>query len=428
MRFRNFAAGSRFLTSLCGAAVLHALFVFAATAQSDASDSVDPPGVVIAPSFSDLARQGLVVIENDGGTSQVTSLNCRRHAVILKDVRTKIGFEQQSLFWNGTEEVSLPAAPTELGFSHFFSEALSDNDLVVGYASRGLGDRRGATEGAVWDMRRRQFVPLGRLKGHLGSHAFDISRDGRVIVGYSVGPEPPTMVPVVWTSDGDSWAIERLSTIHDNNPCLQSSRVVVSPNGSQVVACLTKTTLPGRPAQAATHVTCLWRRAAAGDWRRSELFDRAFRLTGINNGGTLAVSMRSGRQRRSFVATSDGALTEIKPLDSDDTMEVTDINEDGTVVGFSDNLNAADGVPRAIVWREGQVTRLQIPGDPVSSVAYGINDQGDIAGSATFDVSLVQSSPEDSKSKSKGGGQPAARSGRTVSFVLRLKGFCGSDH
>ena len=76
--------------------------------------------------------------------------------------------------------------------------------------------------------------------------------------------------------------------------------------------------------------------------------------------------------------------------------EASDINNQGIVVGFSDDPPGPEGGPQAFTWQNGKTRPLEIPGENVFSMALGINDHGQIVGLA--DVVLPSDSQADTKS------------------------------
>ena len=78
-------------------------------------------------------------------------------------------------------------------------------------------------------------------------------------------------------------------------------------------------------------------------------------------------------------------------------------------IGIHEQMTG-DGGPTAVVWSNGRVTALKIPGDPIFSWASAINERGDIAGYLT-------PSPPANDAEAN-----AAISERTIPFVLRATG------
>ena len=355
------------------------------------------------------ADNRLTLIDNSPSLSQVIDINDHGHLVGMKDVVVPIGFAQQAFYWNGDREIPLAQG---LGYTNVYPTALANNGFVVGYASRTIGDARGSMEACLWNTREDVFVGLGRLDSHLSSHAFDISGDGAVVVGYSAGRDPATMVPVVWQQQAEQWKCERLPVIHDYNPYLLMGRVVVSGDGRYVAACITVRVIARSPVPRYESSTFLWQRDANGGWRRNKLSDHQLRLADINNAGILVGSCLIEDRRRAFVITPERQFQVLEPLGADDNAGATDINNAGTVVGYSDDPDVG---PRAFVWENGVVAALQIPGSPIVSWATSINERGDIAGYVT---------PLPSQNGTSG---DSADIEKTISFVLAHSSSRGSE-
>jgi probable HAF family extracellular repeat protein len=353
----------------------------------------------------------LELLDNSPSLSQAIDINRYGHIIGLKDVTVpKVGFMEQSYFWDGQLELAMPDLT---GYTNTQATALADNGLVVGYAARAPGDGDGNMEACLWNTVDNAVIGLGRLEGHGASHAFDISADGSLVVGYSSGRDPTTMVPVVWQrSDGD-WHCQRLSTIHDFNPYLLTARVVISGDGSKIAACITVRIIDRPIAKLYESSTFLWQRDENGTWQREKLSDHQLRLGDINDAGMLTGSCLVGTTRRGFVITPQREFQLLEPLEGDDATGGTDVNNEGTVVGYSDDPQGPEGGPTAFLWRGGNLERLEIPGDPYFSWAAAINDAGDIAGYLTprpeKGANDETKAPDESEVE------------QTVSFVLKAK-------
>lgn len=100
--------------------------------------------------------------------------------------------------------------------------------------------------------------------------------------------------------------------------------------------------------------------------------------------GGLANSLNESNQIVGFQYSNSGAIPvlwehgtahQLATLPGQDTAEPLDINETGTIVGYSGN--------RAVTWQNGTISAL--PGCDAGS-AYAINDRGDIAGNCGSDA------------------------------------------
>ena len=94
--------------------------------------------------------------------------------------------------------------------------------------------------GIAWDVEANTLSKLPPQKGDLISHAYSISKDGKRIAGYTTGSDPARTRPCVWDYDSKSktWVNTILPTEFPYNPSVVSGRVLVSPNGQLVVACV----------------------------------------------------------------------------------------------------------------------------------------------------------------------------------------------
>lgn len=362
------------------------------------------------------AQSNLQLIDNSPALSQAIDINLHGQIIGRKDVEIpKVGFMEQSFFWDGQRELAMPSLDD---YTNMQATALADTGLVAGYAARAVGSGAGNIEACLWNTADDTIAGLGQLEGHRSSHAFDISADGTVVVGYSSGRDPATMVPVVWERQGDQWQCGRLPTIHDFNPYLLTGRVVVSGDGSKIAACITVRIVDRPIAKLYESSTFLWQRDESGTWNREALSDHQLRLGDINDAGMLTGSCLVDRARRGFVITSQREFRLLEPLEGDESSGGTDVNNDGTVVGYSDDPHGPEGGPTAFVWKGGDVERLDIPGDPYFSWAAAINDAGDIAGYLTPRPKVK----DEAEAAEEGNEQePEEELEQTVSFILKAK-------
>jgi uncharacterized membrane protein len=286
--------------------------------------------------------------------------------------------------------------PLPNGYSHVHAEAISDRADVVGYAGRAQGLPR--LVAFVWNADSGRMERLDALDGATACHAFDISADGRVVVGYSTGLN--RMVPCVWQRGGDDqrWHVTPLPTIHQYNPFLLSSRVVISDNGQRIAACLTVRMVPGAIPKCESEVF-EWRRRAAGPWQRQRRLPHAARLGDINDQGMLVGSMSAPGGWHAFVSSSDSAFAQLGFGPGTVAAQATDVNNAGLVVGYRDGAGQPDGGLRAFCWQAGTLELIRFPGDVLLSAALAVNDRQQIAG-------YLITRDDDS------------RWGKTVSFVL----------
>jgi uncharacterized membrane protein len=266
--------------------------------------------------------------------------------------------------------------PVLQGFTTTRLFALSDTDVVVGYASRPPGPA-GNMSAFIWSAAGESITELPRADTYLSSCAFDISRDGLTVSGYVVGRDPPRMCPCVWTCNQGTWSCRLLSTVREFNPILTGSGVVVSDDGSRIAACLATET--GDESLFGNSLF-EWTKQPDGSWTRKFLLKRALKLANINNSGVIVGHYSQQGVRHGFVVDSDGKFQTVKPLAGDASVAATDVNNEGIVVGYSDDPAGPTGGPQAIIWKDEVTSAVQFPIPAVFSAAASISDSGQIAG------------------------------------------------
>jgi uncharacterized membrane protein len=321
---------------------------------------------------------GVSFVANEVGAREIVDLNARLETVGWREVVDPgIGLRREPFFRRGSSEQRIPLLE---GYTNLEAQALSDTGLVVGYASRSIGHTEGSLEAFAWQPPDGRTVALGKgADGANGTVAMGVSSDGQVVAGYWLAANPPRMAPCVWENVGGVWQWTPLSTLHDYNPFLLAGRVMVSRDGSKVAACITVETVPGVVTRYVSQLFA-WQRQAPGTWERRRLMDKAIRLAGINNLGMVAGTCTVDRQKRACVVNSDGELRLLGVLPGDTVSEAYDLNNQGIVVGLSDDPARVDSGPRAFVWSQGTMSPLKLPQEFTSSVATSINDEGHIGG------------------------------------------------
>ena len=348
--------------------------------------------------FADAEESKLQLIENSSGISRVVDLNANGQIIGLREIVERgIGLRQQSFFRSGDRDVVVPLLK---GFTNMEPLALSDNGMVVGYAGRPLGHPQGSLRAFLWDVRGDASVGLGTLPDDRSSHAFDISADGHLVTGYSVGRDPARMVPCVWEQVDGVWCCTALSTIHPYNPFLLTSGVVVSDDGDKIAACITVKIISG-PVTRYPSSLVVWERQPDNQLQRRRVLDRAVRLGDINNQGMIAGSCLVKSKDRAFVYVPQEGFQLLELLEGDVSGAALDVNNHGTVVGYSDDPAGPLGGPQPFTWSDGQLSRLNLPDELVFGSADAINDAGQVAG-------YVQSTHQE-----EGPGQ-------TLSFILQM--------
>ena len=330
----------------------------------------------IPPGWCD-SVQPLQLIDNSVGLSQVVDLNSRGEVLGTKEVEIRgLGLGQEPFFQRGANESKIEFPR---GFTNLEPQALSDTGVVVGYVSRVIGHPDGSLRAFAWDTATATHAHLELPDGMKGSVALDVSSDASVISGYLTGSNPARMLPCIWQADGRSWNCTPLSTLHDYNPILVGSRVVVSDNGSKVAACLTVEVIPGE-IPLYHNALFLWQRTEAGRWQRSSLRDGSVKISNINNHGMIVGDQNVKGYQRAFVYDPASGFSMPDLLEGDESSRALDVNNGGVVVGFSDDPYGPEGGPTAFVWRSGEITPVNFPVETVFSSATSINDHGRIGG------------------------------------------------
>jgi uncharacterized membrane protein len=268
---------------------------------------------------------------------------------------------QVPFFARGKEMTYLP---TLKGYTATFPAAVSDDGLVVGRAGKP------APPGQRVPLRNQAFVwdaaggirGLGALEGDWASFACGVSRDGKVVSGYSVGDNRSR--PCVWERTGDGWKGAALPHTGDHG----SGMVVISDDGRFVAA--------RDGAQ-----TCLWTRGAGGDWSRepagepNDLVPRA-----VNNSGTVAGLRHTPEGLvHAVVWSREGGTRTIPEPAGFVRSEAHAINNAGVVVGFVDGPFGSDVGPNAFAYEDGKLRIIDEAG-PNFADATAINDRGQVAG------------------------------------------------
>ncbi len=332
----------------------------------------------------------LRAFDNSDSYSCVLDLNRHGHAIGVREASNPEGtiFSQKYWFSDGGKSIDLPLVE---GYTNVVAEAISDNGLVVGFASRRIGHPEGSLIGFVWDSRTGKATKLPPHDGDNASHAQDISADGTRISGYTTGANPPRLRPCVWSWDAGaaSWHSTVLPTIEQFNPYLMSSRAVITPDGTRVAACVTERFLPDGTVDSSLY---LWT-DTDGRWQRSELSKQQMRLHGINDAGIMVGDLSQPTTRTPCRIDADGTVTELGFLPADRSGEARGINNAGVIVGFTDDPGNPESGPRAFVYENDQMKTLEMPPETVYSAAYCINDAGQIGGLA--DVAFPQETTED---------------------------------
>lgn len=316
------------------------------------------------------------LFRNSSSMSQVVAINSQGSIVGTREIFEESGASLRSVpFYAGIH--GMKDIPVPDGFSNLEVVSISDNDLVIGYATR-RKNPDGALRGVVWNSNSDQFTFLPRADGDDVNHAQDISADGKRITGYTTGPN--RLRPALWKRDESSgeWLITVLSSEYDDNPFLMSGQLRISPNGKWIAGCCTEEFLPDGTIDSALF---LWNENESGEWERKKLSREPMYLRGINDLGEMIGSINGpkGERRPCFVAPS-GVLVLLELLPNDVSGQANDINNSSVIVGFSDDPIGGEGGPEPCVWsKDGKAKRFAHSGILYGTI-LGVNDSGQMVG------------------------------------------------
>jgi uncharacterized membrane protein len=337
-------------------------------AQSKVGDSSTVPPTTAGEWDVDL-------IDNSDTLSQAIAIN-RSGAVI--GVREKANADHTvfSMVYFFCDDKGSRDIPILEGYTNVEAEALSDQGLVVGFASRPIRGEGGSLTAMIWDSASGKVTNLGCPEGYVGSHAQDINADGTRITGYVTGAEPARMQPCLWTwkASEKQWDMEVLQTRHLYNPFIMTGGSVISPDGKRIAASCTYEFINDRVISA----LYLWHETEEG-WQQKLIRDSAFYLRDMNDAGLIAGVISKGVLRLPCYFDLDKKIKMIDLLPGDESGEACGVNAEGVIVGISDDPHGPVGGPQGFVWKAGQTTPLNLGDAPFSS-ALGINDAGQIAG------------------------------------------------
>ena len=319
----------------------------------------------------------LRMIANSKTFSQVTAINSKLQVLGSREVLEGDIGQLKNYFRSGEEDVELSLPK---GFTNIEPLALSESGIVVGYVSRALGNPEGTLRGFYWDSQSRVTTLLEPLPTDVAGLAHDISADGKRITGFSTGSEPPRVRPCVWQWNEQSkkYVPEELSTIIANNPFLQASQVIISPNGKRIAACITEKQISQFIFDSSLFV---WEQSESGEWIRKKLSDDQPKLKDMNDTGTIVGTTSGEGRARACWISPEGKIELIDLLEGDDSNTAYGINNAGTIVGLSDDPTGTEGSSEAFIWEKGVVSPLRLlRGSESESAALAINQEGAIAG------------------------------------------------
>jgi hypothetical protein len=317
------------------------------------------------------------VVANSPTISQATGMNASGSLIGTFEVSDLNGATMKTMsFYQG--KFGYKPIPIPKSFTSFEAVGISDGERVIGYATRPIGHPDGTLKGIVWEPESEEFTILPPAEGDRACHAQDISADGLRISGYSTGPD--RLRPIVWDFDKNTkeWVVTVLSTLHDNNPYLMSSQLLLSPDGKFAAGCCTESFLPDGGVDSSLYG---WTQNKEGKWERQSLSVEQLYVKGVNNRREIVGSILGLRGERQPVYVSpEGEFRQLDLLDGDESGEAKDINSDSVIVGLSDDPRGPEGGPEPCRWtKTGKAERITFT-DLSYGALHAINDAGQMAG------------------------------------------------
>jgi len=318
------------------------------------------------------------LIRNSESLSQAVAINARGSVIGTREVSDDSGVTLSlKSFYCGMDECK--DMPMPEGFTNVEAVAISDNDVVVGFASRTIGHEGGSLRAVVWKPQSGTIELLPPADGDEACHAQSITADGTMIAGYTTGPN--RLRPAVWSRDEASqdWIVVVLDTLMDYNPYLMSSTLQISPDGTRIVGCCTERILPGDIIDSSLFG---WREKQ-GQWERTLLNKEQMYIRDLNIHGAMVGSLLGPEGRLPCFVSPEGEIRLLGLLQGDVAGEARGINERSLIVGWSDQPHGPEGGPKACTWEaDGTVAKLDLSEIPFGMV-FGVNDSGQLAGMLT---------------------------------------------
>lgn len=295
---------------------------------------------------------------------EATGINERGDIVGFELVEEKPNpdvISQVPFFARGKEITRLPLLE---GYTATSPTGVSDDGLVVGYVSKPMklgSGGTGSNQAFVWDV-RGGIRGLGMPEGDRSSFAGGISRDGRYISGYAVGPNRKRAC--VWEREGNTW---KAAILPQSEP-LRSLHVPISGDGRFVAA-------------AAADRPCLWSRDTSGRWTREVIGEVGSMIPrAVNNAGTVVgVQYTPDGLFHAVTWSRSGRLHRLPKLVDYVRSEALAINNRGAIVGMVDGPGGSKIGPNAFVC-EGNRLRVLDEWGPNLASATAINDRGQVTG------------------------------------------------
>jgi uncharacterized membrane protein len=358
----------------------------------NAADSQESKLQVVPGEFQGLRFEQF---QNSASYSQAIAINSQGNILGFKEVPNREGtiFSNVYFFVDKTNH----DMPVPKGYTNSEAAAVSDTGLVVGHVTRPIRSEGGSLRAVLWNPAKDSVDLLPLPEDDLVADAQDISADGKLITGYSTGPERLRPAIWVWQEQAQNWKVEVLPTIHQMNPYLMSAQLVISPDGKTIVGCCTEKFGPGGSVDSALYKWQL----REGQWERTLITTEQLYVKAINNRGQIVGSITGGSSgRMPCLLSPEGQITTLELLEGDASGEARDINEEAVIVGWSDDPHGPEGGPVPCQWNvEGKVTQLILSTESFG-MANGINNAGQIAGTAEFKL------PSEEKTKNEDDAEP----------------------
>lgn len=272
-----------------------------------------------------------------------------------------IGNRKQHLFlWNNGNITDLSTVDDNVSSA----SSINNKGQVVGWSLPTLSN---VAHAFLWENHTK--TDLGTLGG-VSADAADINDVGEVVGEAATSIRSRFYHAILWnilnntktdlgTLGGDYSAASRINNV------------------GQVVGISTYTTSNGK------FHAFFWENGQMIDL--STLGGNESRANGINNTGQVIGSSETSSGSNHAVLWHNGTKTDLGTLSGDNGSNAQDINDKGTIVGWSSNTNNSNSFgSRAVVWKKGTISDLNNLIPPNSgwelSAAKAINNRGQIVG------------------------------------------------
>jgi len=248
--------------------------------------------------------------------------------------------------------------------------AINNNGQVVGYSE----DAQGARLATYWDGQGAMINMHAAMNASGSSIPWDINDDGLVVGQASINPGLPK---------GFVWEVGTTGQVAGGLPGYMSSRNLAINNNAVIVG---SSFFFGDPDDAHRATP-----DGRGGWDSVQIGPHGFEFTvahAINNKGT-AVGYTTYNSTtagwNAVIFDGDSDVIVLGTLESLDTSEAYDINDNGLIVGQAFDGAGIGHDPRAWAWTDGTMTDLNDllePGSPFEILlgATGVNNNNDIVG------------------------------------------------